>query len=112
MTPVIVPLMLITSSVLMAFAWLGHIKYRHRLKFVWAFLISWVLVLPEYILNVVAIRWGHEFYSGGAMAAFNLASGVVCVALVSRYFLDEPMSGRKVLGFSLMALAVMLVVYE
>ena len=112
MTQVLVPFMLLVSSMLMALAWLGHIRYRDRVPFWLAVLVSWVLVLPEYILNVVAIRWGHEYYSGGAMAAFNLSSGVLCVALVSRYVLRERMSRRQVLGFFLMALAVGLVVYE
>lgn len=112
MTPVLVPVMLFVSSILMAFAWLGHIRYRDRVRFGTAVLISWFLVLPEYVLNVVAIRWGHEFYSGGAMAAFNLASGVLCVALVSRYFLKESMSRHQLFGFALMAIAVCLVVYE
>ena len=112
MTPVIVPLMLLTSSVLMALAWLGHVRFRERIPFVIAVLASWLLVLPEYVLNVVAIRWGHEFYSGGAMASFNLCTGVLCVALVSRFVLGEPISRRQVLGFVLMAAAVVLVVYE
>ena len=112
MTPVIVPLMLLTSSVLMALAWLGHVRFRERIPFAIAVLASWLLVLPEYVLNVVAIRWGHEFYSGGAMASFNLCTGVLCVALVSRFVLGEPISKRQVAGFLLMALAVVLVVYE
>jgi hypothetical protein len=112
MTPYIVPLMLFTSSVIMALAWLGHVRFRNRVPFWVAVLASWVLVLPEYVLNVVAIRWGHEYYSGGAMAAFNLCSGVVCVALVSRFFLNEPLKRRHIMGFALMALAVVLVMYE
>ena len=111
MTPVLVPLMLLVSSMLMALAWLGHVRFRDRVPFVVAVLASWLLVLPEYVLNVVAIRWGHEFYSGGAMASFNLCTGVLCVALVSRYVLGEPISRRQLLGFVLMAVAVVLVVY-
>lgn len=112
MTPYLVPVMLFISSAIMAFAWLGHIRFRNRVSFLVAVLASWVLVLPEYVLNVVAIRWGHEFYSGGAMASFNLCTGVVCVALVSRFFLKEPLKRRHILGFVLMAIAVVLVVYE
>jgi len=108
---VLVPLMLFASSVLMALAWIGHIRFRH--KGFWVALFgSWLLVLPEYILNVSAIRSGHEMFSGGQMAAMNLSSGVICVALVSRYFLNEHLSRRQILGFVLMALAVTLVVYR
>lgn len=46
------------------------------------------------------------------MAAMNLSSGVVCVALVARYFLGEKLSRRQILGFVLMTLGVVLVVYR
>ncbi|HHH29527.1 MAG TPA: small multidrug resistance protein, partial [Polyangiaceae bacterium] len=73
--------MLLLSSLLMAFAWLGHIRFRQR-SYYTALALSWLLVLPEYLLNIAAIRWGHGTYLGGEMAAINLCSGVFCVALV------------------------------
>ncbi len=111
MKMVIVPLMLFVSSLIMALAWIGHIRFRH--KGFWVALFgSWLLVLPEYILNVSAIRYGHDVFSGGQMAAMNLSSGVICVAIVARYFLGEHLSRRQVAGFVLMAVAVSLVVYR
>lgn len=107
----IVPLMLGLSSLLMAFAWLGHLRFRSK-GFLLALLISWVIVLPEYILNVSAIRYGHGVYTGGEMAAFNLGTGVICVALVSRLFLKESMNLCQVIGFFLMTWAIILVVYK
>lgn len=104
-----VPLMLFTSSVLMAFAWLGHIKFKHRHVMI-ALVSSWLLVLPEYLLNVSATRWGVGTYQASEMAAMNLCTGVICVALVSNLFLGEALTHRKVLGFFLMAIAVVLVV--
>jgi hypothetical protein len=41
-------------------------------------------VLPEYIL---ATRYGYGTYTGAQMAAFHLTSGVVFVAIVSRFVL-------------------------
>ena len=107
---VLVPFMLFVSSVLMALAWIGHIRFRHK-GFWFALIVSWMLVLPEYILNVSAIRMGHEMFSGGQMAAMNISSGVICVALVARFFLGEHLSRRQIFGFVLMAVAVTLVVY-
>ncbi|MBP0016641.1 MAG: DMT family protein [Cyanobacteria bacterium SBLK] len=101
--------MLCLSSVLMAFAWLGHIRFRSR-GFFFALLVSWAIVLPEYILNVVAIRYGHGVYTGGEMAAFNLCAGVLAVALVSRLFLKEPITFSQIFGFFLMTWAIILVV--
>ncbi len=108
---IVVPLMLLLSSVVMAFAWLGHLKFRGR-PFIVALLISWFLVLPEYILNVTATRYGYGVYTGAQMASFNLCTGVVCVALVSRLFLKEPINRYQLLGFLLMACSVILIMYD
>jgi uncharacterized protein len=104
-----VPAMLFVSSVLMAFAWLGHIRFRQR-GFFAALAVSWVIVLPEYLLNISAIRWGHGVFQGGEMAAINLCSGVFCVALVARYFLREKLATRQILGFVMLGAGVLLVV--
>ncbi|MCA9103003.1 MAG: DMT family protein [Pirellulales bacterium] len=118
MIKLVVPLMLLASSVLMAFAWLGHIRFRSRGFWV-ALLVSWFIVLPEYALNVSAMRLGHGVYSGGEavysaaqMAAINLCTGILCIALVSRFFLKERLNGYQISGFVLMALAIVLVVGE
>ncbi len=105
----LVPLMLLASSLLMAFAWIGHVKYRNK-SFFAALVISWLLVLPEYLLNVSAIRWGVGTFQPSEMAAINLATGVVCIALVSKMYLGEKLSSRKVFGFILMIISVVLVV--
>lgn len=103
----VVPLMLFLSSMIMALAWLGHLRFKEY-PFVYALLACWLLVLPEYALNVSAIRWGHKVYSGAHMAAFNLCSGVFCVALVARFVLGEELTTRKLVGFVLMAVAMYL----
>ena len=103
-----VPLMLLTSSVIMAVAWLGHLKFK-ELPFYWAIPAAWLIVLPEYVLNVGAIRLGYGTYTGGNMATFNLCTGVLCVALVSWLVLDEALTTQKILGFVLMAVAMVLV---
>ena len=104
-----VPLLLFTSSLLMAFAWLGHIRFRHK-GLLFALFFSWLLVLPEYLLNIFAIRWGYGTYEPSAMAAMNLSSGVVCVAIVAKLFLGEHLNLRQVSGFFLMGFGVILVV--
>jgi len=108
-TAVLVPFMLLVSSTMMAFAWIGHLKWSDSWSFWTALGVSWTIVLPEYILNVLATRMGEGTYTGAQMAAFNMCTGVVCVALVSRFFLGEPMSGRQMLGFGLMVVAIILI---
>ena len=104
-----VPLMLFASSLLMAFAWLGHIRFRHK-GFFFALVVSWFIVLPEYLLNISAIRWGVGSYQPSEMAAMNLSSGVVCVAIVAKVFLGEHLNHRQIGGFFLMGLGVFMVV--
>jgi uncharacterized protein (DUF486 family) len=105
---VVVPLMLVTSSMVMALAWLWHLKYTEW-PFAQAMFICWLLVLPEYFLNIVAIRLGYRVYSGAQMAAFRLCSGVVCVALVSAWVVGETLSTRQLGGFALMIVAMALI---
>ena len=107
---VLVPLMLMLSSTMMAVAWIGHLKFEGSWSFMTALAVSWLIVLPEYILNVSATRMGVGVYSGAQMASFNMASGVICVAIVSRYFLGEPWSIRQFAGFALMAVSMVLIV--
>ena len=107
----IVPMMLFTSSLIMAFAWLGHLKFS-QLPLVWATLCCWLLVLPEYFLNISAIRLGHKIYTGAQMASFRLCSGVICVALVSRLILGEDLTSRKLLGLGLMIIAMVLIAQQ
>lgn len=105
----LVPIMLILSSAIMAIAWLGHLKYKEDLSFLMAALFAWLLVLPEYILNVSAIRWGIGTYEPSEMAAMNLSSGIVFIALVSHFMLGEEISIQKYIGFGLMIVAMVLI---
>ena len=108
----LIPAMLFLSSILMAFAWIGHLKYHKTWSFWVALGISWMIVLPEYLLNVGATRWGKDVYTGAQMATFNLCSGVVCVALVSHFFLKEKMGAHQIIGFVLMVIAMALITYR
>lgn len=104
-----VPIMLITSSAIMAMAWIGHLKYKEDLSFLVAAMLAWVLVLPEYLLNVSGIRWGVGVYQPSEMAAMNLSSGIVFIALVSHFFLGEEISTQKYMGFGLMIISMALI---
>lgn len=61
-------LLLIGSNFFMTWAWYGHLK-----KAGWtiplAIAISWLIALPEYVLQVPANRLGHFAYGGPFTAA-------------------------------------------
>src|SRR5580704_12379106 len=90
----------------------GARSFRDYIGFWTALGASWLLVLPEYVLNVAATRFGYGTYSGAQMASLHLAFGVVCVALVSHFFLDERISVLQTLGFVLLAVAILLITYR
>jgi uncharacterized protein (DUF486 family) len=101
MKRILVPILIAVSGAFMASAWLAHLRFRDRIGFGLALAASWAIVLPEYTLNVAATRYGYGTFTGAQMAAFHLCSGVVCVALVSRFVLGEPWGGRQIAAFAL-----------
>lgn len=109
MKTVIVPALMFVSSCLMALAWLGHLRFRESIGFWTALAASWLLVLPEYVLNVAATRYGYGTYNGAQMASFHLAFGVVCVALVSHFVLRERLGLSQIIGFIMLAVATVLI---
>jgi uncharacterized protein (DUF486 family) len=112
MKSALVPVFMLLAAGLMSLAWLGHLRYRDSIGFWAALAASWLLVLPEYVLNVAATRWGYDTYSGAQMATFHLAFGVVCVALVSRFVLGEPLTARQLVGFALLVAGTVLITHR
>jgi uncharacterized protein len=112
MKTILVPFLMFLSSALMALAWLGHLRFRDQIGFWVALGASWLLVLPEYVMNVAATRFGYDTYSGAQMASFHLSFGVVCVALVSRFVLNERISALQMFGFALLAVSILLITYR
>jgi len=112
MKVVLVPVLMLFSSCVMALAWLGHLRFRDSIGFWTALAISWMLVLPEYVLNVAATRFGYGTYTGAQMASFHLAFGVVTVALVARFVLGERLTSVQWAGFALLAVATLLITYR
>lgn len=63
-------LLLIGSNCFMTWAWYGHLK-RSSWGLAAAILLSWLIALPEYLLQVPANRIGH-FAFGGPFTAPQL----------------------------------------
>src|SRR5262245_66421351 len=56
---VLVPLMLLMAGLLMSFAWIGHLRFRSW-SFLLALVVSWFVVLPEYLLTFFSVRLGRD----------------------------------------------------
>ncbi|MGE3181214.1 MAG: DMT family protein [Phycisphaerae bacterium] len=60
--------LLFCSNIFMTFAWYGHLK-RAAWSIPLAIGVSWLIALPEYILQVPANRIGHTSQNGPFSAA-------------------------------------------
>ena len=56
-------LLLVASNTFMTLAWYLHVK-KQAWPLVTAIVISWLIALPEYILQVPANRIGHQDFGG------------------------------------------------
>ena len=108
---IFVPVMACLAGLLMAFAWIGHLRYK-GLGFLAALGLSMLFVLPEYLLNVASARWGMGVFTGAQVAAMHLGAGIVSVAIVSQFYLGETLSTIQMLGFGLMVVSVLMIVVK
>jgi uncharacterized protein (DUF486 family) len=112
MKSVFIVLLLFIAAGCMVFAWLGHLKYNF--SFFKAFLFSWAIVIPEYLLNTYATRMGSstELFTKLQMSAISIVSGVVIAYLMSIFFFREVYSQRDLIGMSLISIGVLFMFYK
>ncbi|MDX2177984.1 MAG: DMT family protein [Bryobacteraceae bacterium] len=97
--------LLFVSNVFMTAAWYGHL--RHREQALWlAILVSWLIALPEYCLQVPANRYGY-----GAFSAFQLKIVQEAITLVvftgfAWWYLGESIRWNYLVSFALLMGAV------
>ena len=98
-------LLLLASNLFMTVAWYGHL--RHKDVALWkVILVSWLIALPEYALQVPANRIGH-----GTFTAFQLKIIQEIVTLVvfcgfAVAYLGEPIRWNYLVSFALILGAV------
>lgn len=99
--------LLIGSNVFMTFAWYGHLRYKAA-PLVTAILVSWLIALPEYILQVPANRYGHGYYSAVQLKTLQeiITLGVFCVFSVT--YLGESIRWNHLAAFVLIVVAAYL----
>jgi uncharacterized protein (DUF486 family) len=71
--------LLAASNLFMTFAWYGHLKHLQSSPWYVAALVSWVIALAEYLLQVPANRIG---YAGGvSLAQLKILQEVITLAV-------------------------------
>ena len=102
-------LLLAASNTFMTLAWYGHLKFA-KAPLLTVVLLSWLIALPEYALQVPANRIGQEFHRFTATQLKVIQEAIslsVFVAFAFVYFGEVP-TWRTLLAFVLIAAAVFL----
>jgi uncharacterized protein (DUF486 family) len=99
--------LLVCSNIFMTAAWYGHLKYKTAPLFL-VIVLSWMLVLPEYALQVPANRWGHGTFSAPQLKVLQEVITLIVFSFFSILYLREPLRWNAVAAFVLIVAAVAL----
>ena len=102
-------LLLLCSNAFMTFAWYFHVK-----KLTWtlpvAILISWLIALPEYILQVPANRLGHIDHGGPlSLPQLKILQEAITLAVFTAFTIfiaKEKLRTNDIIAFALILAAV------
>lgn len=104
-------ILLFGSNVFMTLAWYGHLNYKAK-PLLAVILISWLIALPEYLLQVPANRMGHAVYSAAQLKTIQEIITLVVFCGFSVWFLKEPLKWNHGVAFALIILAAGFMFYK
>src|SRR5262245_10319020 len=102
-------LLLVGSNVFMTLAWYGHLKFP-RTALVGTIVLSWLIALPEYALQVPANRIGNQHY-GFTATQLKIIQEVISLtvfAVFAFFYFKEVPNWRTITAFVLIVAAVFL----
>lgn len=98
-------LLLILANVFMTVAWYGHLKYKSYS--LWkVILISWLIALPEYCLQVPANRIGYGQFTASQLKIIQEVITLVIFCIFSTLYLKEELKWNHLVGFLMIIGAV------
>lgn len=98
-------LLLLGSNIFMTIAWYGHLK--HKSEKLWlVILASWLIALPEYILQVPANRIGHGLFSAPQLKIIQEVISISVFIVFCLLYLKEPIRWNIAVAFCLIIGAV------
>ncbi len=120
-------ILLVASNTFMNLAWYGHLKFRTA-PLLAAILASWLIALPEYILQVPANRYGHAAESASGEPAgirnfwwwglsapqLKILQEIISISVfvaLNFVYLREPVKRTDWAAFGLIILAVFVMMY-
>ena len=98
-------LLLICSNAFMTVAWYGHLKFKSE-PLVIAILVSWLIALPEYCLQVPGNRFGYGKFSAYQLKILQEVITLCVFCGFAYLYLGESLRWNYVLAFVCMIAAV------
>jgi uncharacterized protein len=95
----------------MTFAWYGHLKFR-EIALWQVILISWMIALPEYALQVPANRLGYGQFNAAQLKTIQEIITLVVFCVFSIFYLGEKIKWNHLAGFALIVVAAFLIFKE
>jgi uncharacterized protein (DUF486 family) len=97
--------LLVLSNTFMTFAWYGHLKYR-KSPLVIAILVSWLIALGEYCLQVPANRMGYGQFTAYQLKIIQEVITLIVFAVFAYFYLGEALKWNYLAAFAFLAAAV------
>ncbi|MGE0606941.1 MAG: DMT family protein [Pirellulales bacterium] len=105
-------LLLIGSNAFMTLAWYGHLGEKFKAyPLRWVILTSWLIALPEYVLQVPANRLGHGQFTAPQLKIMQECISITIFVVFSMLVLKEQPRWNDWLAFGLILLAVVVMMY-
>jgi hypothetical protein len=102
-------LLLILSNAFMTAAWYGHLRFKHA-SLLTVILVSWLIALPEYALQVPANRIGYGQFTASQLKILQEAISISVFVVFCFFYLKEAPTWRTGLAMLLILAAVALAV--
>jgi uncharacterized protein len=100
-------LLLIGSNLFMTVAWYGHLRFKG--VSLWSvILVSWLIALPEYILQVPANRIGYGQFSATQLKIIQEVISVSTFVIFGYFYLNEALTWKTATAFLFILAAVAL----
>ena len=89
----------------MTTAWYGHL--RHRSAALWeVIVVSWLIALPEYALQVPANRFGYGHFTAPELKIIQEVISISVFVVFCAVYLKDPIRWNDVVAFLLIIAAV------
>ncbi|HJZ91994.1 MAG TPA: DMT family protein [Gemmataceae bacterium] len=100
-------LLLVGSNAFMTVAWYGHLRYKGFP--LWSvILVSWLIALPEYALQVPANRIGYGQFSATQLKIIQEVISVGTFIVFGYFYLQETLTWKTAAAFLFILAAVAL----